>query len=148
MSRNIKWNWGTKLLIAIILFMGLIFFMVYLSTKQDLNLVEEDYYPKGLKYQTRINEIKNAAQFKDQIQLTQTDDLIILALPDINPDSGTVVLFRPSNEYLDINTEINPDTLNRMYFSVEQFRKGLYIYKIEWFENGKGYYLEDKFYIK
>jgi hypothetical protein len=148
MSFNIKWNWGTKLLIAIILFMSLIFYLVYLSTKQDLNLVEEDYYPKGLKYQARINEIKNAAVFKDQIQLTQTDSFVVLTLPDISPDSGSVVLFRPSNERLDINSRINPDTLNRMYFSMEQFRKGLYIYKIEWFENGNGYYLEDKFYIK
>ncbi len=148
MSQNIKWNWGTKLLIAIILFMGLIFYLVYLSTKQDLNLVEEDYYPKGLKYQTRINEIKNAAPFKDKIQLTQTDGFVVLTLPDINPDSGSVVLFRPSNDRLDINSGIKPDSLNKKYFPLEQFRRGLYKYKIEWFEEGKGYYLEDKFYIK
>jgi hypothetical protein len=143
-----KWNWGTKLLIAIILFMGLIFYLVYLSTKQDLNLVEKDYYPKGLKYQTRINEIKNAVPFKDQIQIIQTDDDIILTLPDINPDSGTIVLFRPSNERLDINSDINPVTLHKMYFPYKKFKKGLYKYKIEWFENGKGYYLENSFNIK
>lgn len=143
-----KWNWGTKLLIAIILFMGLIFSFVYLTTKQDLNLVEKDYYPKGLKYQARINEIKNAAPFKDQIHIVQSDEYVILTLPEINPDSGTVVLFRPSNERLDINSTINPDSLNNMYFPSGEFKKGLYKYKIEWYENGKGYYLENSFRFK
>ena len=148
MSRNLKWNWGTKLLIAIILFMSLIFFLVYLSTKQKLNLVEKDYYPKGLKYQSRIDAIKNAAPFKNQIKVIQTGDYIILTLPETKPDSGTIVLFRPSNVSLDINSDIKPDSLNKKYFSSKKFKKGLYKYKIEWFENGTVYYLEDKFYVK
>ena len=63
MANKIKWNWGTKLVIAIILFMGFIFVLVYLSTQNTIDLVERDYYPKGLKYQNRIEEIKNASMY-------------------------------------------------------------------------------------
>ena len=56
---NIHLNWGNKLLIAIVIFMSFIFVLVYLSAQNQIDLVEKDYYPKGLKYQDRIDEIEN-----------------------------------------------------------------------------------------
>ncbi|RLD32646.1 MAG: hypothetical protein DRJ02_01830 [Bacteroidetes bacterium] len=147
MSNKIKWNWGTKLLIAIILFMSFIFVLVYLSTQNSINLVEKDYYPKGLKYQTRIDDIKRAAELKDQFNITQTDELIILTIPEINPDSGSIVFFRPSDQQLDMTSEIEPDSSGRIYFPYRNFKRGIYIYKIHWYENGNGFYIEDKFFI-
>ncbi len=148
MSHNIKWNWGTKLLIAIILFMSFIFALVYLSTQNSINLVEKDYYPKGLKYQARIDDIKRAIPLKERFGITQTDELIILTIPEINPDSGSIVFFRPSDQQLDITSKIEPDSTGRIYFPHGDFKRGIYIYKIRWYENGNGFYIEDKFFIE
>ena len=148
MSHKIKWNWGTKLLIAIIIFMSFIFFLVYLTTQNTINLVEKDYYPKGLKYQTRIDEIKKADIAKEQFNVIQENGLIVLSMPEINADSGSIVFFRPSDQLLDFTSGINPDSLGRMYFPYNNFKKGKYLIKVHWYENGEGYYIEKRFFIK
>lgn len=148
MPHKIKWNWGTKLLIAIIIFMSFIFFLVYLSTQNAINLVDKDYYPKGLKYQTRIDEIKKATLVKEQFNVIQTDSLIVLSMPEVNVDSGSIVFFRPSNQLLDFTSNINPDSLGRMYYPYNNFKKGKYLIKVHWYKNGEGYYIEKRFFVK
>ena len=148
MSHKIKWNWGTKLLIAIIIFMSFIFVLVFLTTQNTINLVEKDYYPKGLKYQTRIDEIKKATLVKEQFNVIQKDGLIVLSLPEINADSGSIVFFRPSDQLLDFTSSINPDSLGKIYFSYNNFKKGKYLIKVHWYKNGEGYYIEKRFFVK
>ena len=71
-----KWNWGTKLFIAIVIFMGFIFVLVYMRTRHDVSLVENDYYPKGLKYQDRLEEISTAKQMVRQFTAVQYEDYL------------------------------------------------------------------------
>ena len=144
---KIKWNWGTKLTIAIILFMTLVLSFVYRSTLYQIDLVEKDYYPKGLKYQERIDEITNARVFKNQVRAYQDSDAVIVTFPEINPDTGTITFYRPSDIHLDRIYEINTDSLNRMSFPKSEFKKGKYYLKIYWEENGKAFYVEKPYYF-
>ncbi len=147
MLKKIPWNWGTKLVIAIILFMSFIFIFVYLSIQNPIDLVEKDYYPKGLKYQTRIDEIEMAASLKDDFIISQDNGFIILSIPEIHPDSGSIVFFRPSDHLLDFASNIQPDSSNKMYFPVQEFKTGMYVLKVHWYENKAGYFVEKKFFI-
>lgn len=144
---KIKWNWGTKILIAIILFMSFIFVLVYQTTKHEIFLVEKDYYPKGLKYQDRLDDIENARQFAGLTKVYPETENIIVSFPEIHPDSGTIYFFRPSNTNLDEIYNLEPDDKYMMSFSKKSFQKGKYILKISWRENGKGYYMEKPFYF-
>lgn len=148
MPQKIPWNWGTKLVIAIIIFMSFIFVLVYLSTQNTIDLVEKDYYPKGLKYQTRIDEIELASSLKDEFIISQDERFIILSMPELNPDSGSIVFFRPSDQLLDFASKIQPDSSNRMLFPLKDFKPGLYVLKVHWYENEAGYYVEKKFFVK
>ncbi len=145
---KIKWNWGTGITIAIILFMSLILYLVYLTTQNPVQLVEKDYYPKGLEYQQRINEIKNARIFESDFRIEQTNDEVVIHLPSVSPDTSNLQIFRPSDKALDIVTEIKLNPSNEMRFPVNKFRKGKYIVKVYWKEKGKGYYLEKNFFYK
>ena len=147
MSNKIKWNWGTKIIVAIIIFMSFIFVLVYLSIQNPIDLVEKDYYPKGLKYQTRIDEIKNASIIRDSITIIRKDNHMVLSISTIDADSGSIVFFRPSNQSLDFTVNIEADSLGKMYFLTNEFEKGLYIMKIHWFQNNKGYYVEKKIFV-
>ena len=148
MANKIKWNWGTKLLIAIILFMSFIFVLVYLSTQNNINLVEKDYYPKGLKYQNRIEEIKNASHVSDSFDIVREDNYMVLTVPQVESDSGSIVFFRPSDQSLDFATNMQANFTGKMYFPINEFKEGLYILKIHWFKNAKGFYVEKKFFVK
>lgn len=142
-----KWNWGTKLVVAMAVFMGFIIVLVIQTTKNDVNLVEKDYYPKGLKYQDRLDQIDNAAPYYNTIQIFQDAENIVIQLPQINPDTGTIYFFRPSNTELDKIYEFNPTDTYSQSFSKSAFQKGKYLVKIYWMENDKAYYIEKPFYF-
>ncbi len=146
---KIKWNWGTGITLFIILFMSFILYMVYLTTQNPVDLVEKDYYPKGLVYQERIEEIKNGNLLKDSFLIEQTVKEVVIRLPGIdNPDTSNITLFRPSDKKLDISSEIVEDDSNTVRFSSSEFRKGKYIVKVFWQKDGKGYYMEKVFFFK
>lgn len=142
-----KWNWGTKLLIAIIIFMSFIFVLVYLTTQNDIFLVEKDYYPKGLKYQDRIDEISNAKPLHNEFKFVQQENNVAVVFPKIKPDTGTITFFRPSGTSYDLIYQIETDTANTMLFPKSKFIKGKYLIKIHWWEDETGFYYEKPFYF-
>lgn len=142
-----KWNWGTKLVIAIVIFMSFIFVLVYLSTQNVINLVEKDYYPKGLKYQDRLDEIENARLLSKSFRILQLENDIIVSFPPMDPDTGTIMFFRPSGNEYDQTYRLEPDTAMSMKFPKSAFIKGKYLVKVFWKEKGKGYYFEKPYYF-
>jgi len=145
---NIKWNWGTKITIAIILFVSMILGFVYVATQNPIILVEKDYYPKGLDYQTRINEIKNAVPFKDSMVFKQSKGELFLTIPNTSPDSGSVTFYRPNEEkVLDIVKTVSVKKPINIVFTKKHFKMGFYILKISWWQKGKGYYIEKKVFL-
>ncbi len=145
---KIKWNWGTKLTIAIILFMSFILALVYLTTKNSIILVEKDYYPQGLKYQQRIEKIKNARKFRDSLKIKIDKRNVKLMISGVKPDSGNVVFYRPDQEKEE-DRVFNFDSGKQIKYSypLKYFRKGIYVLKITWWDEWKGYYLEEKIFI-
>ena len=144
---NIKWNWGTKLTLFIILFMGFIFVLVYFTTQNRIILVEKDYYPKGMKFQNRIDERKHALHLKDSFQIEQNKDFVVVSFPEINPDTGTIVFFRHNDNLLDQTIKIRLNKESKMFFPVKDFKKGRYLVKFHWFEKEKGFYVEKSYYF-
>lgn len=144
---KIKWNWGTKLVIAIIIFMSFIFVLVYKSVNNEIYLVEKDYYPKGLKYQDRLDEIKNAQPIAEHLKVYQDANNVIVAFPEIHPDTGTIYFFRPSDTRLDMTYQLEPAPDYTMSFSKSKFEKGKYILKISWEESNTAYYIEKPYYF-
>jgi len=145
---HIKWHWGTKITIGIILFVSFILGMVYMTTQNPIILVEKDYYPKGLKYQDKIDQIKNAVLYKSIMKLEQVKSQIKLQIPNTSPDSGTVVFYRPNEEKdLDFVHTFSTHTPIDVLFPKKHFKLGVYILKISWWQNGIGYFIEKKLFL-
>lgn len=144
---KLKWNWGTKLMAAMVFFMGLLVVLVIRSTSEGIMLVEKDYYPKGLKYQERLDEIENARPFTAQVRIYQQVAHVVVDLPSVRSDTGSIVFFRPSDNRLDRAYILGTDTLTSLSFPKSSFQKGRYLVKIYWKKEGKGYYIEKPFYF-
>lgn len=143
-----KWNWGTKLVIWIIAFIVFILSLVYMTTTSKVNLVEEDYYPKGLKYQARIDAIENAKEINAVFMASQNGESIIITTPDIQLDSGNIMFFRPSGNSLDRTYDLLITEEGKMIFPMKDFSNGKYILKINWNLLDKEYYVEQNFFVK
>ncbi len=145
---KIKWNWGTKLTIAIIIFMSFIFTLVYLSTQNQIFLVEKDYYPKGLAYQKRIESIKKGHPFRKNMKIRQDAGNLYLKISETSPDSGSVILYRPNqNKEQDMEIPFGKDSVISMRFDKKKLKKGIYILKITWYQDGEEYFIEEKTFI-
>ncbi|MFY0604727.1 MAG: FixH family protein [Flavobacteriaceae bacterium] len=108
-----KINWGTGIVITIILFMGFImYFVIKMSTGDNYNhdLVTEKYYQKELEYQNEIDASKNAADLGTELKIEKTNKgLEITFPPKLDPTKikGKVSLYRPSNKQLDFEIPIS-----------------------------------------
>lgn len=143
-----KWNWGTKLAIWIAAFVVFILVLVYTSFNYDVNLVEKDYYPKGLMYQSRINAIENASNIGAEFIISQNNENLNILMPDILSDSGTIMFFRPSDISWDRTYKLLSVEGNTISIPSTDFTNGKYIVKFNWWHNNMEYYVEQVYTIK
>lgn len=107
-----KINWGTGLVIGMLLFMSFIlFFVVKMSTdkKYKHDLVTEEYYKKEMAYQEEIDAEKNFQVFASNLTGQRTKEGWSIQFPEeMEPSDlkGTVFLYRPSNKQLDFDFPI------------------------------------------
>ncbi len=148
---KIKINWGTGIVIAIVLFMIFILSFVYKTIaidKYEHHLVSEDYYKDELYYQKEIDKLNNAAKLSENIALSNSEKGITISFPqdkDFNKIKGTIYFMRRSNIKLDFEKEIKlsdhfiiiPDSL---------LVSGKWIIKIDWQYNDEEYLLKESWF--
>lgn len=128
-----KINWGHKLVFFTLLFMSFIVFMVYKLSKQHVDLVDKNYYEKGVKYQEEINKYdlsKNVNATIDFNELAQT--IQFSANTNLK---GKVNFYRPSNSNDDFSVPFETDSLNTFFYKTENIKKGNWKVIFEWKHN-------------
>ena len=141
---NTKFNWGTGIALAFIMFMGFImYFVILASTDKNLNhdLVAEDYYKQELKVQDEIDKQNNSKTLLENITLKKTEEGLTIIFPEnlkTNNISGKVFLYRPSNKQLDFETSISLSNHN-LLIPKNRLLDGRWNINIDWQYNGKSY---------
>jgi len=113
-----KINWGTGIVIAIVLFMSFILFLVIKMTIDkgyNHDLVVEEYYKKELAFQEEIDAEQNLKLLSEKIKGKKVEGGWLLSFPkDIEASKikGTVFLYRPSNKQLDFDFPIELSNKN------------------------------------
>lgn len=145
-----KFNWGTGILIFLMLFLSAAAVFIFFAMRQDVNLVHEDYYEQGVDYSAKMDVDARSAIYKDAIKTNTEDESLVV---DFEPslalsiDSGSVLLFRPSNSSLDFNMPFG-----KMESSLKIPRSNLvtgrYILKLSWYSKGLLYEIDETVYIE
>lgn len=146
-----KWNWGTKIFIAIVLFMSMMIVLVILTMQQSFYLVEKDYYPKGLEYQQRIDKETNAKKIGESILVENNKSELEFTFPSVfNPESieGEIVLYRPSDGTMDIAFPIELNSMRKMSVPTSNLISGKYLIKFDYKDTDKEYFQESTVYIE
>lgn len=136
-----KFNWGTGILIFLILFLLAAAVFIGFAMRQDVNLVHEDYYEKGVDYGAQMNAEARSVVYMDSISSHMEEAFLVVTFQgsqQMQVDSASVLLFRPSSSRLDI----------RLPFDFRQgstkvpatgLYKGRYILKLSWYAEGLKY---------
>jgi len=151
---KIKWNWGTGIVIAMVLFMAFILQFVYRASMVAENkhsLVSEDYYKDEIHYQEEIDKVNKGNALKENISVIQNESGLLIRFPkefEASSLSGTVYFQRLSNEKLDFSKDIKDNLSDHtIYISDEQLVDGKWELKIDWKVKDESYmYKETLFY--
>lgn len=142
-------NFGHKITIVIVLFVAMIGTMVTIAVKQkDIFLVSKDYYAKEIAYQEDIDKMANTAALPEPIKLIRNGDELELRFPQVlSGAKGNILFYRPSNADLDFALSLDLDSKSIQTFDISKLANGLWVIKMDWSMDGKGYQKEEKIVI-
>jgi hypothetical protein len=148
----IKINWGTKLAFFAILFMIFVVSMVFVISRQDMPLVEADYYEKGINYQS---EIDNNAQVDSLISMKIANvqvgnqpmglNLFIEKKSDGDIAEADLFYYRPSDPKLDQHQKISIPSKKLIALPLADLIQGKWIIKLTWMQAEKKFELKKEF---
>jgi hypothetical protein len=145
-----KITWGTKLIIFMAIFMGFIIFMALRMMKEDISLIQNDYYEKGENYQAIIDENKGADSLLN-FEFDQNNSVSILVIKNlkINPISNAKLqLIYLANKANDKEFDIQIIDTITTKIDLSSFDKGNWISRLKWSDKNGKHYLEKNFKIQ
>jgi len=139
-----KFTWGTGIFLFLALFLaGSAVFIVF-ATRQQVNLVHKDYYEKGVDYseQMRVNE--RSEPFSNALETRSTNKQFLINIQQSlaeKIDSGSVLMFRPSDNTKDISAKLSARA-SQLEFDKSALISGRYILKFTWYSDGLKYEID------
>jgi hypothetical protein len=141
-------NWGKKIALVYLSFVAFMGFMVWKCLQQkDINLVSEDYYQKEIAYQTNIDQMNNTNQLSSELKFDYKSDgqTVMLGFPKESIGStGEVNFYRPADAHKDFKVKLDIANAESQSIPVSNLDRGLWVVKVSWNKDGKGYYKEEK----
>lgn len=145
-----KFNWGTGILITIIIFMIITIGTVVFLMNQDVDLVTSDYYNKGIQHQEQIDRVNRTNLMDEPVQINSEKDIVRFIFPKSFVQkslNGTIQFYRPSNSKKDFSLPISIDTTAQQIVSTQNLEKGYWTVKLNWSQDSVEYYKETSFVI-
>ncbi|MFI5221987.1 MAG: FixH family protein [Bacteroidia bacterium] len=141
-------NWGHKLLFFTILFMLFITGLVLYISTQHVELVENNYYEKGIRYQEVIDQKMNAEKFLSVSLDSNTGSIVIKPLEKFEKTAVSLLFYRPSDKSKDFSTHFELfDTLPLAY-SYNLMDKGTWRLSVRWQNNNIPHLIEKEFILR
>ncbi len=142
MKLKLKWNWGTKIVVAYAIFIVLILTAVFKALGEKVDLVTPDYYAQEVGYQNKLDKMDNAEGLTQPVSAIQTADGVVVTFPAEvkGPYSGTVLFYRPSNSADDITVPVAANADGKMVVPTTRLKRGNYSLLVDWEAAGKKYF--------
>lgn len=138
-------NWGTRIAIGYGAFVVFIMALVVMAFQQDFDLVADDYYEQEIAYQGRIDQMTNAQDDKQKVDIVKTDSSYELAFASA-ANNVKVHIFRPSDDTKDIVME-ESEVASNLSIPSDQLIAGKYLVKVEWKVDEKTYFQEQTLFV-
>jgi hypothetical protein len=136
-----KFNWGTGILIFLIAFLLAAAFFITFAMRQNVSLVHEDYYERGVDHTTQMELEERSAPYRKAVRASQQNGSLQISLTDsvaIQVDSARIQLYRPSDQKMDLNYPFDPKR-GALVIPAERLVAGRYILTMTWYSGGLTY---------
>ncbi len=143
-----KISWGTGLAIWLVIFVLSILTFVAFAFAQDVNLVHEEYYQKGVDFDNERNKRERGLAEENQFTIEQNREQVTVS---INKDFFLLLkdvelyFYRPSDRHQDKRISFESESISILK---SELIKGRYTLNMSWQKDGKEFLLEKYLYIK
>lgn len=144
---GIKFNWGTGIVLVILIFFGTIAIRIFISYQHEISLVDEDYYTKEISYQEHIDKEANTNKLSVKPIFSINDNELKLQFPAYFKNSkleGSIHFYRPSDKYLDHHFKLDLDDSLSQTMIISDLKKGGYELKLDWVSDSTAYFLKQE----
>jgi nitrogen fixation protein FixH len=138
-----KWNWGVGITVTIIVFTIISLLFIYFAFNQDINLVRDDYYEAEVQFNEKLETIKRTKKLSEELKIKLVPNYISIQFPNEIQNqeiTGTIFLYRPSDEKLDFELPIEIDTLKTQLIPTSKMIAGQWKIQIEWSADTNKYF--------
>jgi hypothetical protein len=145
-----KISWGYKIVFIYTVFVLGILTMVFLSAKENRDLVSENYYTDEIAYQQVIDQSSKTAALSAPVELIASGKQLIIQLPKEFyglQANGEWTLYYAADKARDLTGNIS--TQNGKYsVDIPAHAKGQYLFKMLWKVDSKEYYFEQNIFLQ
>lgn len=138
--------WPYAIVVCMILFMAYIAMFVYKAMNQDVDLVSKDYYEQEIKYQDQIEKVKRTQALGDvMVNYSAEDNTMLMKMPATYKDknlTGTITLFRPSNDKLDKQLPLELGRDQSQLLDTKDLESGIWKVRVHFSDGEETYYSE------
>jgi len=139
-------NWGVKIFLTLSVFIIVaVTTGVYMVSQDHDSLVEDDYYEKGLTFDSEYDHKTNVEQQNAQPLVSVLDDNLVITFQQ-NGNKGTLDLQRASDSSLD--KQVSFSTESKSYkLPIEGLSSGKWKVLINWEHSNTSFLFEKSIYI-
>jgi hypothetical protein len=145
-----KISWGYKIVFIYTVFVLGILTMVFLSAKENRDLVSENYYADEIAYQQVIDQSSKTAALSAPVELIASGKQLIIQLPKEFyglQANGEWTLYYAADKALDLRG--NMSTQNGKYsVALPAQATGQYLFKMHWKVDNQEYYVEKNIFLQ
>lgn len=145
-----KFNWGTGILIAIIIFMAITVSTVIYLMNQKVDLVTDNYYAKEIKYQQQIDMMNRTNEMGEAVKINSEEGFVKIIFPKSLIEkklTGTVQFYRPSDSGKDFTLPLVLDSSSQQLVPSKILQKGYWKVIVNWNQDSLDYVKESSFVI-
>lgn len=142
-KKRFHWGWG-----IVALYAGFVLFILVIvgyASFQRFDLVDKDYYAKGIDYERQIERIKRAETLVQKPVIRFDNGEVVIQFPPVGQPSdysGAVTIFRPSAASLDFFSQLLLESDFTQRVKSERLVAGMWRIKLAWTVGGVEYYQE------
>jgi hypothetical protein len=132
-----KISWGYKIVFIYTAFVIGILTMVFLTAKENRDLVSDNYYAEEIAYQKLIDQSSKTAALSAPVELIQSDNQLIIQLPTefygLQADGEWTLYYTKNGKHA---------------IAVPADATGQYLFKMHWKVDNKEYYFEKNIFLQ
>lgn len=115
------------------------------------DLVEPDYYEKGLAYQKQLSKIRPNPEKLPNIIYDKSTEILTIAFAESSTaaiDSGTILFFKPADAQKDFQINLVLDKNKKQDVRDKRLGKGYWRLKLNWQTGDREYYCEEALFVE